>query len=298
MREIIEVNSIDEYIKYIKEYSEKRKDELWYRGHSNNEWKINPNLFRTAERRGKADEIITLSYDFVDFNDEFLKLKEKIIEQNLFNILGLNDFKIMFIAQHYGLLTPIVDWTIDPLVALFFAIEDYKYNDKTYPVVYILKPELSNKYANIGIKVGVGEELELITEPICIDKMTNKLFKSWTKNLNDTPANHVPIAIFTNENFSHRISKQSGKFTLHGAVGPLNYEWKDIEVEGEKFVDIIKVNPNKVEEIKVYLKALNLTKESVYVEKLELDRICKDIKESSLEKFKENIAIANTNLRL
>ncbi len=297
MSEIKEINSIEEYIKYIKEYSEKRDDELWYRGHSDDTWKITPNLFRNAKMRGKANEIRKLSYEFVDFSEEFLSLKEKIIEQNLFNILGLNDFKIMFIAQHYGLLTPTVDWTIDPLVALFFAIESYEYNDETYPVVYILKPELSNKYTGIGKKREESEMLEPITKPLCIDEMSNDLFKSWTKNLNETPANHVPIAIFTNENFSHRISKQSGKFTLHGAIGPLNYEWKDITVEGERFVDKIKINPNKVKEIKSYLTALNITEKSVYVERMDLDKICRDIKESSLEKFKENIAIANKNLK-
>lgn len=297
MHEIKEIDSIQEYIKYIKEYSEKRDDELWYRGHSNDTWKITPNLFRNAKMKGKSNELRKLSYDFVNFSDEFLDLKEKIIEENLFNILGLNDFKIMFIAQHYGLLTPIVDWTIDPLIALFFAIESYEYNDDTYPVVYILKPELSNKYTKIGRKRDGIKELEAITKPLCIDGISNDLFKSWTKNLNETPANHVPIAIFTNENFSHRISKQSGKFTFHGAVGPLNYEWKDITVEGEKFVDIIKINPHKVEEIKEYLTALNITERSVYVERVELDTICNDIKQNSLEKFKENIAIANKNFK-
>lgn len=297
MREIKEINSIQEYIKYIKEYSEKRDDELWYRGQSNNTWDIMPNLFRDVKMRGKSNEIRNLSYDFVDFSDEFLNLKEKIIEENLFNILGLNDFKIMFIAQHYGLLTPLVDWTIDPLVALFFAIESYEYNDETYPVVYILKPELINKYAAIGKEVDGSEKLEVIEKPLCIDGISNDLFKSWTKDLNVTPANYVPIAIFTNENFSHRISKQSGKFTFHGAVGPLNYKWKDVIVEGEKFVDTIKINPHKVEEIKEYLTALNITEKSVYVERLELDIICNDIKENSLEKFKENIAMANKNLK-
>lgn len=290
-------NFMLKYIKFIKEYSEKGSNELWYRGHKSNLWKIKPNLFRNAKINDGEGEIITLSYKFVDFNDEFLKLKEKIIEQNLFNILGLNDFQIMFIAQHYGLLTPIVDWTTDPLVALFFAIRKYEINCNYYPVVYILKPELSNQYTSIGFRKEKGKKLEPITEPICIDEMSNSIFKKWTQNLNDTPANNIPIAIFTNKNFCHRISKQSGKFTFHGAVGPLSHEWHSTIIEEETFADRVKINPKKVKEMKAYLKALNITDKSVNVEMLELDKVCKDIKENSLQKFKENIDITNNNFK-
>lgn len=119
---IFEANSFYEYLDFIKNYSKEKKQEIWFRGQQNNNWELKPNLYRdTIIDRRPNEEIIRLRYNFVDFNEEFSRLKEEIIEKSLFNISELNNFNIMFIAQHYGLLTPILDWTIDPLIALFFC---------------------------------------------------------------------------------------------------------------------------------------------------------------------------------
>ncbi|WP_294352198.1 FRG domain-containing protein [uncultured Clostridium sp.] len=281
-RFVSEVNSFEEYIHFIKEYKEKNNCELWYRGHASNAWELKPNLYRNAKMDvGDGKEITRLRYNIVNFNNEFKKFKQKVLNEGLSDTLELNDFHLMFIAQHYGMLTPILDWTIDPLVALFFAVEEAnKFNDN-FPVIYILKPNLLNESSMV-----CKSDKSSIKEPICIDDISNESFYRLTKDLNNTPANHIPIAIFSEMDFSHRISRQSGRFTLHGAIGPLNYSWNDITIKGQQFTDKIKINAGAVEEMKEYLSSLSINKNTVY-RKLNtpLDKICNRIKQEELKKF-------------
>lgn len=255
-------------------------------------WQLKPNLYRSAKMiTDSNDEISILKYDFVNFKKAFYKLKEKIIKENLFDISKLNDFHIMFIAQHYGLLTPILDWTTDPLVALFFAMDGYTYKKNEFPVIYILKPGLCNANSQL-----VYSDNTNITEPLCIDNM-NKYFGMWVEDLNNSHANYIPIAIFSKIDFSHRICRQSGKFTFHGAVGPLNFSWNDVDTRYGKLVDVIKINPKAVKEIEEYLSVLNINKKSIYPDDHNnLDNICSKIKEQELEIFKNNIIKTNKEL--
>ena len=262
-----EITSVEKFINQIFAYASNNPHELWYRGHRSQDWKLRPSLFR-EEVLDMTDDgsVQPIKYKkFMDFNSALKQFRDELIETIKDDRLNL--FHYTFLAQHYGMPTPALDWSTDPLIALYFAVDGFEYtNEDEFPVVYILNPTRVN--GNSAMKYKEGNRT--ISEVYCVDDADDKLFEDCLSDMNDTPFAIVPFAVKSNYDLkSQRISRQSGVFTLHEARYYKGVDWINFENDDrEKMGVALKISPSSVEYIKSQLKILNLTPETIYGQEL------------------------------
>ena len=262
-----EITSVEKFINQIFAYASNNPHELWYRGHRSQDWKLRPSLFR-EEVLDMTDDgsVQPIKYkNFIDFNSALKQFRDELIETIKDDRLNL--FHYTFLAQHYGMPTPALDWSTDPLIALYFAVDGFEYtNEDEFPVVYILNPTRVNE--NSAMKYKEGNRT--ISEVYCVDDADDKLFEDCLSDMNDTPFAIVPFAVKSNYDLkSQRISRQSGVFTLHEARYYKGVDWINFENDDrEKMGVALKISPSSVEYIKSQLKILNLTPETIYGQEL------------------------------
>lgn len=106
------INSIEDYLDQVEEY----KGNCYFRGQANISWDISPSIFRDS---------VYLASENVNIGETYSNSEHKRI------------FNKMLKMQHYGQLTRLCDLSVNPLVALFFALDGDKELDKN-GCVYIL----------------------------------------------------------------------------------------------------------------------------------------------------------------
>ena len=273
-----EINSLKDYIDFIIGYRLDSNTECWYRGHRDDSWSLRPNMFRNQILDMPADnKVHSIRYkNFINFQDEIIEFRNQLKHKKKYNS-DFNLFHYTFIGQHYGLKTPALDWSTDPLVALYFALDKYEYiEDGPFPVVYILNPSILNKYA--GLVISNEDEYSDIIEPLIVDELDDEDFMKLFKDLNNTPFSPTPLAVKSNLDLNcHRISRQSGVFTLHEARHLKSPEWF---ARSTDFGMVLKINPQKAVEIRKHLNLLNINEETIYgigVDSKELSQIAEKI---------------------
>ncbi len=119
--DLIKVDSLDQYVKEVMNFPDNRN--LLFRGHTNINYEIKPSLFRTPQFY--KNEYMMYQELVLRCPDDFLRCDTHL------------DFLVEM--QHYGLPTRLLDFSFNPLVALYFACET---KDNTGEViVYAVKNE-------------------------------------------------------------------------------------------------------------------------------------------------------------
>lgn len=171
----------------------------WFRGQANSKWELKPQLYRHPNLNYYERELIR------DFKNQ------SVIYQK-YNY-PKNDFEWLFLMQHYGLPTRILDWTESYLVALFFCVSDYQ--NKEDGIVWMLDPISFNK-AIIREQIVPSFSHPIlhkyfIGEPILNDNNSSKIKYEVSRQVEA----EMPICIMPTRN-SPRSIAQKATFTIHG----------------------------------------------------------------------------------
>lgn len=141
---LLRVNSWKKFIDLLStNFFRENMSELIFRGQRRYDWGLMPNIARNSDDGLFSEEIMESQlYNFKKAIRGRIKDYTLLLNQD-------DDDEIWAIGQHYGLNTPLLDWTYSPYVALFFSFskKDVKAEKPNeYRVVYIANKKLLSKF--------------------------------------------------------------------------------------------------------------------------------------------------------
>jgi FRG domain len=239
MMRIESVDSLNQYLNIIddvksshfdisRKQSVKQEGHLLFRG-QNKDLPLLPKIARSDQKLNPVDK-------------ESAMLSELKIRGGVYRDLSLLDtWGLLSLAQHYGLATRLLDWTRNPLVAIWFACKEVV--DENSPHVYILLPHWE------------------------IDFLDRK------KLLN--PDDHVGISILRPQMEDSRVIAQDGWFTVH----PVSRKYRKFLPLGElahhaEGMVKIKINTNSKGAILRDLDTLGISYQTIFPD---LEGVCQYI---------------------
>lgn len=182
---IKKINRISDLVKHFKSDIKESWGSPWYRGQSDESW----SLLSSFDRLKNPPTETSLVNKFRQ-NASYLMDRQK----------PSSHFEWLFMMQHYGVPTRLLDWTENPLMSLYFAVNSESKKDA---VLWVLSPNKLNlnSFDNSDGSIPAFEDLDYLGS-----YTTEKYDKGTDKGI-------LPIAAIATRN-NPRIQAQMGVFTI------------------------------------------------------------------------------------
>ena len=149
------IKSLKEYISFVEAFRGKRTSPAWYRGCGNISHELKPSLYRHKPSR-IIEDLMALEKRLV------ARFQQRSIPFHTRHIA--NNWEWVFLMQHYGVPTRLLDWSESPLMALFFATSArHELGSRGSPVfksdaaIWLLDPVQWNK-KSVDLKSFSGDD--------------------------------------------------------------------------------------------------------------------------------------------
>ena len=203
----IEFKSLSEYLDGVSEIVRAfgcHQSDLWFRGIKDENMQLVPGVIWRNINSTREESLIS---EFLTYCNSYS------------NNIPDNKFELYSLMQHYGLPTRLLDWSLSPLISLFFSLEQE--NNSATRVVWVIHPNVLNE-KSIDFK-GV------VAPNNFRDTMINSYLPKYLRNGNELSPD-PPVAISLPLN-NQRVKSQKGMFTLHGfSKKPLDKFYEEYEI--------------------------------------------------------------------
>lgn len=179
------IRSLSELINALRKDLSGHSEPVWYRGHAKGGWKLTPALHRLSTPPAEVAMI-----------NQFRQNANLLVEQT-----PRTDFDWLFLMQHYGVPTRLLDWSESPLVGLYFAVTE---RPKAEGALWILKPLELNRQTT-----SKPDEVKYIPSFEDASLQNYATITVVTGNLTGVR----PLAVIATRN-NTRIQAQLGAFTI------------------------------------------------------------------------------------
>jgi len=252
----IPIHEIDTFPKFLEEIEKVSKDNstLWFRGHDDESYLLSPSIYRGDYEPKLEQSFIT------KFKSRALPfLKNRPVE---------NYWEWLFIMQHFGVPTRLLDWSSSALVALAFAIMFRNDSVTKDAAIWCLNP----------IKLNESTRVILTPEDNIPDISINSNAQASYK-IDAAARAEYPLAI-TGPLNNERIAAQKGTFTLFPNAQKFNLEDK---TDAHKFLTKFVIKNDCISDLKRQLTYLGMTESSIYPD---LNHLALELK----REFNQNLA--------